>query len=265
MTAPPQLRQFEACRSSNAGAGEWLFRVLAATMLAAALALGLYSRTVKPVAETVQERITRIRTRFVIQEKPHTPRMQPPASKPARAPKPAGATGPVDLTNKPLPGHPAGDLVTPVPPAQPVRRVYGLRRVYSVGIGAGGSLADAVIGKVGNTLDKEVDTLKAAAHDLKGTVVAMSAVSSEPKLKKVVKPVYTPEMLDNRIEGVVRVRVTIGIDGKVKRAEPLNDLGYGSAAQAVQACLLLEFEPALRDGQPVATIVIVPIRFVLLG
>ena len=150
------------------------------------------------------------------------------------------------------------------PEQKKARRVYGLRRVYARGIGAGGSMSNAVIGKRGNTLDKEVDTLEAAEEELKGRLASAATVERAPRFRKRVRPEYTPEMLENRVQGTVRVRVLVDIDGKVKKAEALNDLGHGAADQAVRACRAMVFEPALRDDKPVAVWITIPIRFVLL-
>ena len=62
---------------------------------------------------------------------------------------------PIDLTKNPLLNQKVEDAKPPNPPdadGTPVRRVYGLRKVYSTGLGEGGAAADAVIGKLGNTL-----------------------------------------------------------------------------------------------------------------
>jgi len=172
----------------------------------------------------------------------------------------------VDLTKQPelaqkeddIPKEPPKD-----PPAQ--RRVYGLRKVYSTGLGAGGSMSDAVIGKLGNTLNKDIDTFTARPRDLKSQVAPVTTITTAPVFRKRVKPEYTKEMLDNKVEGVVKVKVLIDIDGRVKQAIALDDLGFGAAELAVKACYQMEFEPARRGDEAVAVWIIVPIRFVLLG
>ena len=40
----------------------------------------------------------------------------------------------------------------------------------------------------------------------------------------------------------------------------LNDLGYDSAERALRATLQMEFYPALRDEEPVAVWIVIPIR-----
>jgi len=108
------------------------------------------------------------------------------------------------LTKAPVLAQKADDIVKDAPPPkdqQVVRRVYGLRRIYSTGIGAGGDMADAVIGKRGNTINTDMDTLTATPADLKGRLVSITTVTTAPRLKSDVKPVYTKEMLDAKVEG----------------------------------------------------------------
>ena len=66
-------------------------------------------------------------------------------------------------------------------------------------------------------------------------------------------------MIKNRVEGLVRVKILVDIDGKVKKAIVLDDLGYGSKEKVYEACLNLEFEPARINDDPVASWI--PIRF----
>jgi TonB family protein len=145
-----------------------------------------------------------------------------------------------------------------------VRRVYGLRRVFSVGIGAQGGIGDAVIGKLGNTLNKEVDTVTATRDDIKGKIVSITTITAAPKMLNVVKPEYTKEMIEAKVEGLVKAELLIDVDGKVKEVKLLNDLGYGSGERAREAFLQWTFEPAKRDGTPVAVWITYSIRFVLL-
>lgn len=205
-----------------------------------------------------------ITTHFVMQ----TPEQKKPVPVKPVIPKKKDET-PVDLTQKPPEPQKHEEEPQPQPPQQvtstPVRKVYGLKKVYSVGLGSGGSMSSAVIGKLGNTLSTDVDTFKATNSELKGTVVSTATVTSPPKFKKIVKPEYSKQMLDNHAEGVVRVKVLIDIDGKVKKATILSDIGFDSAAQALKAVEQMLFEPALRGQDPVAVWIIVPVRFVMMS
>jgi TonB family protein len=72
-------------------------------------------------------------------------------------------------------------------------------------------------------------------------------------------------MIENRLEGVIKVKILVDIDGMVKKAELLNDLGFGSGQKALEACYKMEFDPAMRGTEVVAVWIVIPIKFVLLG
>lgn len=232
-----------------------LFNALFALTCIGAACTGLYFSTIKPLQLTSPERVVRvIKSSFTLQE-----------PKPIEKPKPMvkKEKPPEELSKKTEPEKKPEPPKVEEPPKP--RKVYGLRRVYATGLGSGGALSDAVIGKLGNTIDKNVDTLVATREDIKGEIVSVASVTTAPSFRKKTMPKYTKEMLDNRIEGVIRVKALVDIDGKVKKALPLNDLGCSAASQALKATLCMEFNPAMRDKEPVAVWIIIPIRFVMIG
>lgn len=188
------------------------------------------------------------------------------AKPPVERPKAVVSDKPVDLSDAPALAQPQEEQQRTTTAAEhTVRRVYGLRKVYAQGLGSGGAMNDAVIGKLGNTLAKDIDTLSATAAELKGAVVSASTVTRAPRFKNRVKPQYSAAMLERALEGVVKVKVLVDIDGRVKDTRVLSDIGEDSALQACKACAAMEFEPAVRDEQPVAVWIVIPIRFVMLG
>jgi outer membrane biosynthesis protein TonB len=240
------------------------FGLLLVAMLGACLGLGLWFGTIKPLPDTLTDRArTAIDARFVL-EQPR-PRPQPPA--PAQpAPQPLEQKSePVDLTQKPKLDTPQEDVRTNQTKQDKVRRVYGVRKVYSQGLGSSGRMGDAVIGKLGNTLATAVDTFTATNEELAGEVVSVTTLTQSPRIKVRPRPQYSAEMLEQNIEGTVRVRILVDADGVVKKAIPLNDLGFGSAALAAQASLEALFEPALRGAEAVAVWIILSITFKKLG
>ncbi len=239
---------------------ERLFKIIFSAVLALFIGGGLYLNSVEPIPQQISEKIARIKTQFLIQEKKKAEVKKEKKKIKKKKPK----EKPVDLTKKPELKQKMED-VRPKVKKKKVRRVYGLKRVYSKGIGSGGSLSDAVVGKLGNTINKEVDTITATKEEIKGEVVSATTVTTAPRFKKRVKPEYTKEMLDNKIEGVIKVKVLVDVDGKIKKARALNDLGHGSKNIAVKACFSMLFEPAKRGDEPVAVWIIIPIRFKLLA
>ncbi len=242
---------------------ENLFKVIFVCILALFIGMGLYFRSIEPVKQEITGKIAGIKTQFLIKEKKKVVKdEEKPKRKKVEKKK---EEKPVDLTKKPEMKQKTDDIRKTKPKKKKVRRVYGLKKVYSKGIGAGGKLSDAVIGKLGNTINKEVDTVTATKEDIKGEVVSATTVTTAPRFKKKVKPEPTKEMIENNIEGVVRVKILVDVDGKVKKAIALNDLGYGSKKVAVDACFAMEFIPAMRGKEAVAVWIIIPIRFVSLG
>lgn len=232
---------------------ERMYSVIQLVMLTLFIGFGIHLKGIKPVSQRVIAKISGMKTEFLVQEK-----------KPSPEKKKAAAVKPLDLTTKPVIKETIEDIHKKEAEKPPVRRIYGLRKVYSKGIGTGGAMADAVIGKLGNTIQKEFDTISATQEEIKGEIVSVTTITSAPKFRKVVKPAYTEEMLSANVEGVVKVKVVVDVDGKVKNAQVLNDLGHGAATQALKACLDMEFEPAQRDGSPVAVWIVIPVRFMIL-
>ena len=232
-------------------------------------AAGLYLRTHNPPPVSIAQQMARIpQTRFIINEPKPVPKIEKPKPVPKVEKKELPLPEePIDLTKKPLLDQEKDEIDEQPPPEQvkkPLRRVYGLKKVYSTGIGAGGSAADAIIGKRGNTLNTDIDTITATESDLKSAPVSITRVSTPPRTKNMVKPEYTKEMLENRIEGVVRVKILVDIDGKVKQAIVLDDLGYGSREKVAEACFKSLFEPARIGDDPVSTWIMLRIRFEML-
>jgi hypothetical protein len=225
---------------------------------------GWYMHTHNPPPISIPEELSRIQqASFIIEERKAVQKIEKPRPQPVKKEEPPIPREPIDLTKEPLLNQPKNDIVeTPDQPTEkPVRRVYGLKRVYSTGIGASGSLADAVIGKRGNTLETDIDTITATESDLKSPPVSITTLTTPPRLKKTVKPEYTKEMLENRVEGVVRAKIMVDIDGRVKRVIVLDDLGFGTKEKVAEAIFKWLFEPGRIGENPASCWIMVKIRF----
>lgn len=250
--------------------GERLFRIVTLCSFLLFGTIGIYLRMHNPPQQLLEEKMAHARqVSFIIEEekKPEMTLAQPKAVQPKpeeKKPEPLPEK-PIDLTNNPLLNQKVEDTHPENSAAKtekPVRRVYGLSKVYSTGIGERGSAADAVVGKLGNTLATDIDTFTAKEKELKGTLTPVTMVRSMPRYKVQVKPEYTKAMIENGIQGVIRAKILIDVDGKVKKAIVLDDLGYGSRQKVFEACLKLEFEPArMQDGRAVAIWLTVSFRF----
>jgi protein TonB len=85
------------------------------------------------------------------------------------------------------------------------------------------------------------------------------------KLRRMQPPEYPPRCLRMGIEGVVKVRVLVGEDGRPQEmtvARSSGDSGLDTAA--MDAVKKWVFEPAMRNGVPVRGWAVVPIEFKLL-
>jgi hypothetical protein len=265
------LLKLYASGPDSAGRQDYFTPVLLVMLVLAGLA-AWYLKEHVPLPVSVEERISQIQTSFIIEEKPIVKQPEKPKPIPQKPQEQIEKKveiekprEPVDLTEKPLLNQKLDDVVKSEPATtdQPkvVRRVYGLKRVYSTGFGASGSAADAVIGKLGNTLNTEIDTFTVTKEELKGSLVSITTVTSQPKLKINAKPEYTKEMLENKIEGFVKAKILVDIDGKVKKVIVIDDLGFGSKEKVYEACLKLLFEPAYVGADAVASWITIKFNF----
>jgi TonB family protein len=83
----------------------------------------------------------------------------------------------------------------------------------------------------------------------------------EPRLVERVEPEYTPEALEANLSGTVVLDIEVGIDGRAQVVRVKKGLGLGLNEKAVEAVKQWKFEPAIRDGQPVAVKAVVEMNF----
>jgi TonB family protein len=86
-----------------------------------------------------------------------------------------------------------------------------------------------------------------------------------PKVVSRVKPQYTPEAMEAKIEGTLIMKAVVRTDGTPGDIEITKSLDtqYGLDQQAVAALSQWRFEPGLKDGNPVPVRVTVEMRFTL--
>lgn len=88
-------------------------------------------------------------------------------------------------------------------------------------------------------------------------------VTKAPQLVQEVKAEYTDRAVEARVEGSVRLRLTISAVGKVDKVEVLEGLGYGLDEAAVAAAEQFVFEPAEINNQPAAVVLTFVVNFTL--
>ncbi|HEX8131676.1 MAG TPA: energy transducer TonB, partial [Pyrinomonadaceae bacterium] len=75
-------------------------------------------------------------------------------------------------------------------------------------------------------------------------------------------PAYPRGARRYQVQGVVKLRIILGADGKVgDEMEVLEGLPHGVTEEAIKAARLIEFEPARKDGRPVSQYVTVLYHF----
>jgi len=94
--------------------------------------------------------------------------------------------------------------------------------------------------------------------------IHVRAQLQEQKLITQVDPIYPPDAMRARIQGVVRFTIVIGKDGRVSSLEQVN--GHPSlVAAAGDAVRQWVYQPTLLNGQPVEVVTEVDVSFLLTG
>jgi TonB family protein len=84
-----------------------------------------------------------------------------------------------------------------------------------------------------------------------------------PRVLGIIKPDYPLTALRRRREGHVLMQLEISRTGKLTSANILEPAGYGFDEAALEAVSEVHFSPALRNGEPVACIALLPVHFQL--
>lgn len=88
-----------------------------------------------------------------------------------------------------------------------------------------------------------------------------SSKLTHPEILETFEPTFPAQALEEGLtEGVVVLRVTIGTDGRVRDAEVAESVGHGFDESAREAALRYLFRPATRDGQAIATRVLLRVE-----
>ena len=74
-------------------------------------------------------------------------------------------------------------------------------------------------------------------------------------------PVYTKEATEAKFQGTCEVSLIVGADGNPHDIKVLTPLGKGLDEKAIDAIKAWKFEPAMKDGGPVATQIVVEVTF----
>ncbi len=88
-------------------------------------------------------------------------------------------------------------------------------------------------------------------------------VERPPKILAKPRPEYTDAARAKKVEGDAVLEVLLASSGEARVLRVIEGLGYGLDECAVKAANEIRFEPAVRDGRPVDSVVTMRIRFEL--
>ena len=97
------------------------------------------------------------------------------------------------------------------------------------------------------------------------TVYAPIEVSKPAEIKSKPEPTYSDEARAKNIQGRVVLQIVLASSGRVTDVEVLEGLPQGLTENSIAAAVRIKFEPALKDGRPVSTLVRVEYHFMLSG
>jgi len=75
---------------------------------------------------------------------------------------------------------------------------------------------------------------------------------SAPKPIETPEPEFSEEARKAKYQGVVVLDIIVGTDGRVHSPHVVRSLGMGLDEKAKEKVLTWKFEPAIKDGRPVA-------------
>src|SRR5206468_12953044 len=94
-----------------------------------------------------------------------------------------------------------------------------------------------------------------------GGVLRVGGGVSAPKAIYNPEPEYAEEARKAKFQGTCVLSLIVGPDGKPRDIRVARSLGLGLDEKAIQAVNQWKFEPALKDGRPVAVQIAVEVQF----
>ena len=97
-----------------------------------------------------------------------------------------------------------------------------------------------------------------------GTTVAREKLTRTPEVISKVEPEYSPEARRAHLQGSVKLRIDVGLDGRAMNFRVVQSLGMGLDDAAIEAVKRWRFRPALSGDRPVVAPALVEVGFHLL-
>ncbi len=186
-------------------------------------------------------------------------------------PEPIPEPPPLDLTKKikpapkrkPLKPAPPTVSQVPDPPAEdePPPPVFGIAMSSATVPGQNSGFQV----RVGNTTMKAPEKKFTAPHEVKAynKPIHIAELTVRPKILRDFRPPYPKKAAALEIEGDIKLRLEIDVEGRVAKAEVIRGLGYGLDAAALSAVRKFLFSAGMRGTKKVRTIIVYTMRFEL--
>jgi TonB family protein len=129
----------------------------------------------------------------------------------------------------------------------------------SNGPGSGGGIGSGTGGGVGSGIGPGVGRGNGGGYG--GGIYRVGGGVSAPRVLYDPDPDYSEEARQAKYQGTVVLWVVIGPDGRARDVRVQRALGMGLDEKAVEAVRKWRFQPAMKDGQPVAVQVNVEVNF----
>jgi TonB family protein len=99
------------------------------------------------------------------------------------------------------------------------------------------------------------------AAQVGGYPAPSTALSNAPRLVSKVEPEYTEEARRAKYQGTVTLSARISPEGAVEDVRVVHALGLGLDEKAIEAVKKWTFQPATKDGRPVAALTTIEVNF----
>jgi TonB family protein len=129
----------------------------------------------------------------------------------------------------------------------------------SNGTGSGGGIGSGSGGGIGVGTGPGVG--EGRGGGIGGGVFRVGGGVSAPKVTYQPDPEYSEEARKAKYQGVCALSLIVGPDGKPRDVRVARSLGLGLDEKAIEAVNQWKFEPAMKDGKPVAVAISVEVTF----
>ena len=84
------------------------------------------------------------------------------------------------------------------------------------------------------------------------TAIDVKEAETAPEIYQAAKPIYSMEMVENKVEGSVKIKLLVGSDGSIKEYIIMNDLGHGTNEAIHKALQKMRFSAARKNKKRVS-------------